>query len=71
MRQIQKIGNNNQDIKDDGEKPVVHRIQPIHGSESLILVLPKKQLSKLQIEKGDYVKCSLRNNQLIVEKIDV
>jgi hypothetical protein len=51
-------------------KPTIHKVQPIHGSSSWVLVLPKPFISKLQIERGDYVKCSIIGNKLEVEKLE-
>ena len=52
-------------------KPTIHKVQPIHGSSSWVLVLPKPFISKLQIERGDYVKCSIIGNKLEVEKLEL
>jgi hypothetical protein len=49
----------------------LRKIQTIHGERSFVLCLPKDFVSELNIGKGDYVKCSISNNQLIVEKADV
>jgi hypothetical protein len=57
-----------QEQKFSDRKPTIHKVQPIHGSSSWVLVLPKPFISKLQIEKGDYVKCSIIGNKLEVEK---
>lgn len=47
------------------------KIQAIHGNSTLILVLPKDFAVALKIAKGDYVKCKVRDSQLIVEKAEV
>ena len=47
------------------------KIQAIHGNSTLILVLPKDFALALKIAKGDYVKCKVRDNELIVEKAEV
>ena len=47
------------------------KIQAIHGNSTLILVLPKDFALELKIGKGDYVKCKVRDSQLIVEKAEV
>jgi len=46
------------------------KIQAIHGNSTLILVLPKDFALALKIAKGDYVKCKVRDSQLIVEKAE-
>ena len=46
--------------------------RPVVGSESIILVLPKKQVEKLHIKKGDYAKISIHDgNKLLVEKVQI
>jgi hypothetical protein len=47
------------------------KIQAIHGNSTLILVLPKDFALALKIAKGDYVKCKVRDSQIIVEKAEV
>ena len=43
------------------------KIQAIHGNSTFVLVLPKDFVSTLEIEKGDYVKCRIMNNQLVCD----
>jgi hypothetical protein len=45
------------------------KVQAIHGNSTFVLVLPKDFVSVLDIAKGDYVKCSISDNKMIVEKI--
>lgn len=47
------------------------KIQAIHGNSTLVLVLPKDFALELKITKGDYVKCKVRDSQLIIEKAEV
>ena len=47
------------------------KVQAIHGNSTLVLVLPKDFAIALNIAKGDYVKCKVRDNQLIIEKAEV
>jgi hypothetical protein len=49
----------------------LRKIQTIHGERSFVLCLPKEFIDDLKIVKGDYVKCRIKNNQLVVEKADV
>ena len=49
----------------------LRKVQTIHGNSTFILVLPKDFISVLNIEKGDYVKCRICDNRLLVEKIEV
>jgi hypothetical protein len=48
----------------------IRRIQAIHGQRSLLLCIPMEFIEGLDISKGDYVKCTLINGQLVVEKAD-
>ena len=49
----------------------LRKVQTIHGDSTFILVLPKGFVSKLNFAKGDYVKCKILNNQLLIEKADL
>jgi antitoxin component of MazEF toxin-antitoxin module len=51
------------------EKIEFRKIQAIHGNSTFILVLPKDFVSALNIAKGDYVKCKVVDNQLVVERV--
>ena len=48
----------------------VRRVQTIHGNSTFVLVLPKDFVSLLNISKGDYVKCRVSANKLIIEKAE-
>jgi hypothetical protein len=50
-------------------KTEYRKVQAIHGNSTFVLVLPKDFVSVLDIAKGDYVKCSISDNKMIVEKI--
>ena len=59
-------------MSDDNTNQVEFRkVQAIHGNSTLVLVLPKDLAVALNITKGDYVKCKVRSNQLIIEKAEV
>jgi antitoxin component of MazEF toxin-antitoxin module len=49
----------------------LRKVQAIHGNSTFVLVLPKDFVSLLNIEKGDYLKCKILNNQLLIEKAEV
>ena len=49
----------------------LRKVQTIHGNSTFILVLPKDFVSVLNITKGDYVKCKILNNQLLIEKAEL
>jgi hypothetical protein len=46
------------------------RIQAIKGQKSCLLCIPVEFITDLKISQGDYVKCLVFGNQLIVEKAD-
>ena len=62
---------NNKSHKDNVSEIKIRRIQAIHAQRSLLLCIPIEFIEGLDIAKGDYVKCSLINRQLIVEKAEV
>ena len=49
----------------------IRKVQSIHGNSTFTLVLPKDFVSILNISKGDYLKCKILQNQLVVEKADL
>jgi formylmethanofuran dehydrogenase subunit D len=53
------------------EKPEVRKIQAIHGETTFVLVIPKEFAERLQITKGDYVKCTIADGSLVVRKADL
>ncbi len=48
----------------------LRKVQGIHGNSTFTLVLPKDFVSILSIDKGDYLKCTILDNKLIVEKTE-
>jgi hypothetical protein len=58
-----------EDQEQEQEESVIHKIQPIHGSRSMVIVLPKKLTTQLGIRKGDYARFSISDNKLILEKV--
>jgi bifunctional DNA-binding transcriptional regulator/antitoxin component of YhaV-PrlF toxin-antitoxin module len=53
-----------------GYKIEIRRIQALTGDRSLTLVFPKQFAVELGIEKGDFLKCHVDGNRLIVQKLD-
>jgi antitoxin component of MazEF toxin-antitoxin module len=53
------------------DKPEVRRIQAIHGESTFVLVIPKDFVERLGIAKGDYVKCTIVNDSLIVKRAEI
>jgi bifunctional DNA-binding transcriptional regulator/antitoxin component of YhaV-PrlF toxin-antitoxin module len=49
----------------------VRRVQALHGERSFTLVFPKEFAVELGVGKGDFLKCHINNNRLIVEKVKV
>jgi bifunctional DNA-binding transcriptional regulator/antitoxin component of YhaV-PrlF toxin-antitoxin module len=48
----------------------VRRVQALHGERSFTLVFPKEFAVELGVGKGDFLKCHVDNNRLIVEKVN-
>ena len=48
----------------------LRKVQALQGERSLTLVFPKEFAIKLGIGKGDFLKCMVDGNKLIVEKVD-
>jgi bifunctional DNA-binding transcriptional regulator/antitoxin component of YhaV-PrlF toxin-antitoxin module len=51
-------------------KTEVRRVQALQGERSFILVFPKQFAIELGIGRGDFLKCHIEDNRLIVEKAD-
>jgi antitoxin component of MazEF toxin-antitoxin module len=51
------------------ERIEVRRVQSLQGERSFTLVLPKEFAVQLGIGKGDFLKCLVDGNRLIVEKM--
>jgi antitoxin component of MazEF toxin-antitoxin module len=49
----------------------IRKLQGIHGNSTYTIVLPKDFISILKLSKGDYLKCRVSNQQLIIEKAEV
>jgi hypothetical protein len=48
----------------------IRRLQALTGERSLTLVFPKQFAVELGIRKGDFLKCYVDRNRLIVEKVN-
>jgi len=48
----------------------IRRLQALTGERSLLLVFPKQFAVELGIGKGDFLKCYVDENRLIVEKVN-
>ena len=49
----------------------IRKLQGIHGNSTYTIVLPKEFISILNLSKGDYLKCRVSNQQLIIEKAEI
>jgi bifunctional DNA-binding transcriptional regulator/antitoxin component of YhaV-PrlF toxin-antitoxin module len=49
----------------------VRKIQAIHGQTTFVLVIPKEFVERLKIAKGDYVKCTIADDSLVVKKAEL
>jgi hypothetical protein len=68
----EKSNNGKKSPRDDNLSEIkIRRIQAIHGQRSLLLCIPIEFIEGLDVNKGDYVKCTLKNRQLIVERAEV
>jgi hypothetical protein len=66
---------NNTRLKDAEKYSVteneVRRVQALTGDRSFTFVLPKSFAIELGIGKGDFLKCHVENNRLVVEKMEL
>jgi bifunctional DNA-binding transcriptional regulator/antitoxin component of YhaV-PrlF toxin-antitoxin module len=46
----------------------IRKVQGLVGETSFSIILPKVYATKLGIEKGDFLKCHVENNRLVLEK---
>ncbi|HET9807298.1 MAG TPA: hypothetical protein VFP49_10345 [Nitrososphaeraceae archaeon] len=59
------------DLIENLSKPKIRKVQAIHGVKTLTLCIPRDFISEMQIAKGDYVKCTINGNKLVVEKAEI
>jgi hypothetical protein len=52
------------------EKIELRRVQGLQGERSFTLVFPKEFATELGVGKGDFLKCQVDKNRLIVEKVN-
>jgi antitoxin component of MazEF toxin-antitoxin module len=53
------------------EKIEIRKIQALHGERSFVLVLPKDFANELNIGKGDYVRCNVVSDSLVIKKAEI
>jgi antitoxin component of MazEF toxin-antitoxin module len=56
------------DCMNKQERIEVRRVQALQGERSFVLVFPKDFATELGVRKGDFLKCFVDGNRLIVEK---
>jgi hypothetical protein len=47
----------------------IRRVQALQGERSFTLVFPKEFAVELGVGKGDFLKCRVKGNSLIVDKV--
>jgi hypothetical protein len=52
------------------DKIELRRVQGLQGERSFTLVFPKEFATELGVGKGDFLKCQIDGNRLIVEKLN-
>jgi bifunctional DNA-binding transcriptional regulator/antitoxin component of YhaV-PrlF toxin-antitoxin module len=52
------------------ERTEIRRVQALQGARSFTIVLPKEFVIGLGIGKGDFLKCSVDGQRLVVEKVE-
>jgi bifunctional DNA-binding transcriptional regulator/antitoxin component of YhaV-PrlF toxin-antitoxin module len=58
-------------VKDGTKEKEIRRVQALTGDRSFTLVLPKAFAIELGIGKGDFLKCHVEGNKLVVQKMEV
>ena len=66
VRRIQPIIGEN-----SSNSPEIRKVQALTGDRSLTLVFPKQFAIELGVGKGDFLKCHIDGNRLIVEKLNI
>ena len=57
-------------MSEQDEETALRKVQAYTGERSLTVVLAKVFANRLGIEKGDFLKCSVNGQRLVVEKVD-
>ncbi len=58
-------------VNKDTNRTELRKVQAIHGETTFVLVIPKDFAERLRITKGDYVKCTIVDDSLVVKKADL
>jgi hypothetical protein len=54
----------------DSDKCEIRRVQALTGERTLVICFPKHLADDLGVAKGDFLKYSIEDGRLIVEKIE-
>ena len=54
---------------DNADSIEIRKVQALTGERSFTLVFPKHFAIELGVGRGDYLKCQVNGNRLIVEKM--
>jgi hypothetical protein len=68
---MQSIEKEDRQRESSALSPKVHKIQSIQGERTYVFCVPKDFIKELKIAKGDYIKCWINDNRLIMEKVDI
>ena len=52
------------------DKIEMRKVQALQGERSFTLVFPKEFAMELGVGKGDFLKCKVDGNRLVVEKVN-
>ena len=58
------------DCMSNSDNIEIRRLQALTGERSFTLVFPKQFATELGIGRGDFLKCHVNGNRLIVEKMN-
>ena len=59
------------EVKCYARESEIRRVQALTGERSFTFVLPKTFAIELGIGKGDFLKCHIENDKLVVEKMEL
>ena len=57
--------------RDIHEETEIRKVQALTGERSLTIVLAKTFANQLGIQKGDFLKCYVKDSKLILEKAEI
>jgi ABC-type lipoprotein release transport system permease subunit len=57
------------DSTEESKTIEIRKVQALVGERSLVLVLAKSLALQLGIRKGDYMRCFVESNRLVLERV--